>query len=294
MARVLVVEDSPTQARLIQFTLENEGFIVDVAGNGREALDVLARGPADLVATDLDMPEMDGMQLVEEVRRQYPLVPVILMTAQGSEEIAAEALRKGAASYVPKRHVRRDLIATINGVLAAAKLDRRHEILLEALTHTDTGFVLGNDPELLPHLVNHLQEQMVLLKLSDSNGVIRLGVALSEALTNALYHGNLELGSELRQGGGEAHDALARERRLQAPYRDRHIHVSAKLSRTQGVFVVRDEGPGFDPSTVPDPTDPANLEKETGRGLLLIRAFMDDVSHNPTGNEITMVKRRDP
>ena len=56
--------------------------------------------------------------------------------------------------------------------------------------------------------------------------------------------------------------------------------------------MVRDEGLGFDPSLLPDPTDPANLGKVSGRGLLLIQTFMDHVEHNATGNEITMVKRR--
>jgi CheY-like chemotaxis protein/anti-sigma regulatory factor (Ser/Thr protein kinase) len=294
MARVLVVEDSPTQARLIQFMLENDGFTVDLAGHGLQALEALAKAPADLVLTDLEMPEMDGMQLVETIRGKEPSVPVILMTARGSEETAVEALRKGAASYVPKRNLKRDLVETVRHVLAAAQLDRRHEALLETLTSNEASFVLRNDPELLPHLVKHLQQNTALLKLCDDTGLIRLGIALDEALTNALYHGNLELGSELRREGGEAHAALARERRHQPPYRDRRIHVRMKLSRTEGTFGIRDEGPGFDPSTVPDPTDPANLEKETGRGLLLIRTFMDEVTHSARGNEITMTKRRDP
>jgi anti-sigma regulatory factor (Ser/Thr protein kinase) len=55
-------------------------------------------------------------------------------------------------------------------------------------------------------------------------------------------------------------------------------------------FVIRDEGPGFDPHKVPDPTDPENLERESGRGLLLMRSFMDSVAYNPTGNEVTLVK----
>ena len=57
-------------------------------------------------------------------------------------------------------------------------------------------------------------------------------------------------------------------------------------------LIVRDEGPGFDVSSLPDPTDPANLGKSSGRGLLLIRTFMDDVRFNAAGNEITLSKRR--
>jgi CheY-like chemotaxis protein len=71
------------------------------AGNGRDALEKIKSAPPDLVVTDLVMPEMDGLELVKEVRRTYPTIPVILMTAHGSEEIAAAALKAGAASYVP-------------------------------------------------------------------------------------------------------------------------------------------------------------------------------------------------
>ena len=70
------------------------------------------------------------------------------------------------------------------------------------------------------------------------------------------------------------------------------VYVTVRMSRVEAVFMIRDEGPGFDPASLPDPTDPANLERVSGRGLLLIQTFMDKVEHNETGNQITMVKRR--
>jgi anti-sigma regulatory factor (Ser/Thr protein kinase) len=57
-------------------------------------------------------------------------------------------------------------------------------------------------------------------------------------------------------------------------------------------ITICDEGPGFDPSSLPDPTDPENIGKISGRGLLLIRTFMDDVKFNDSGNEITLFKRK--
>jgi anti-sigma regulatory factor (Ser/Thr protein kinase) len=57
-------------------------------------------------------------------------------------------------------------------------------------------------------------------------------------------------------------------------------------------FVVQDEGPGFDPSTLPDPTLPSNVGQTNGRGLFLIRTFMDEVTFNETGNVVTMIKHR--
>ena len=81
------------------------------------------------------------------------------------------------------------------------------------------------------------------------------------------------------------------DRRDRAPYRDRRIHVRARLDPRQATFVIRDEGEGFDPSLIPDPTDPENLENVAGRGILLIRTFMDEVVYNKSGNEVTLVKR---
>ena len=88
-------------------------------------------------------------------------------------------------------------------------------------------------------------------------------------------------------------ERMAEYRRRRPPYRDRRLHVRARLSRREAVYVIRDEGPGFDPSQLPDPTDPSNLDRVSGRGLLLIRTFMDKVHHNKEGNQITMIKRRD-
>jgi anti-sigma regulatory factor (Ser/Thr protein kinase) len=70
------------------------------------------------------------------------------------------------------------------------------------------------------------------------------------------------------------------------------VHVTERITDKAVVYVVRDEGNGFDVSSVPDPTNSQNLLRASGRGLMLIRTFMDEVLFNDTGNEIIMVKRR--
>ena len=61
---------------------------------------------------------------------------------------------------------------------------------------------------------------------------------------------------------------------------------------SEATFTIRDQGPGFDPSSLPDPTAPENVGKVNGRGMFLIRTFMDEVRFNESGNEVTMIKRR--
>jgi len=291
---VLIVDDSVIDRHLAGAIVQKlEGWKASFAGNGAEALQSLKTGLLpDMVLTDMLMPEMDGLELVQAIRNQYPLLPVILMTAHGSEDIAIQALQRGAASYVPKKSLARDLPETMETVFAVARANTRKQQVLESLYRHEIEFVVDNDVQLVPSLVSHLEDSIVTMRLCEPAGLILLGVALHEALTNAIFHGNLELNSTIKEQDEKKFYAMAAERRQQFPYRDRRVHVSTTLTRDNATFVVRDEGPGFDPSLLPDPTDPSNLERVSGRGLLLIQTFMDHVEHNEKGNQITLVKRR--
>ncbi len=294
MATVLVVDDSEFDRTLAGALLEErDGFVVLYAADGREALEVIRAESPDLVLTDMQMPEMNGLQLVETVQREHASVPVILMTAHGSEELAVTALLNGAASYVPKRNLNRDLLPTVENVLKLRRRIRNRPEVLEALAEVRFRYVLPNDVALVMPVVGHCQDQMIQLRLVDEGGLVRVGTALFEALVNAIEHGNLELHSALKEAGErKSYPRLSAQRQKQPPYRDRHVYVTATITHSEAAYEIRDEGPGFDPFRLPDPTDPENLEKASGRGLLLIRSFMDEVTFNSTGNQITMVKRR--
>jgi CheY-like chemotaxis protein/anti-sigma regulatory factor (Ser/Thr protein kinase) len=290
---VLVVDDAAVDRRITGAIIEHSlGWPVDYAEDGASALAAMGRALPRLVLTDLRMPGMDGLELVKAIRTRHAAVPVVLMTAFGNEDIAIQALRDGAASYVPKKSLDSDLAATLEQVVAAAQTERRQQRLLERLATTESHFVLENDRSHIPALVRLVQEHLVRMGLCDQTERIRVGVALEETLLNAIYHGNLEVSSEFRQQGDEPFHRLADERRGQSPYQERTVHFTWKLSRSEAVFVVRNQGPGFDPSTLPDPTDPANLGRVGGRGLLLIRTFMDEVLFAEEGRQITLVKRR--
>jgi CheY-like chemotaxis protein len=294
MTVVLVVDDSAVDRTRAGGLLKKRPDLVPVyASNGREALALIAQQAPDIVLSDLQMPEMDGLELVQEIRRQFPSLPVILMTAHGSEEIAVQALRKGAASYVAKRNLAVELVDTVLSVLEVARADRTQQHILSCLTQTESCFELDNDIGSLGPLIGQLEANLIRMRLIDETGLIRVAVALREALVNAIYHGNLELTSALLEVDELAFAALAERRRCEDPFAKRRVHLTARETRTEVTYVIRDEGHGFDPSTLPNPTDPQNLDRRTGRGLFLIRTFMDEVRHNEACNEITLIKRRD-
>ncbi len=293
MPTILVVDDSATD-RLIAGGLltENGDFDVEYAVDGSDALIKIELHVPDLIVTDMDMPELNGLELVAVVRQAYPVVPIVLMTARGSEELALQALRSGAASYVPKRQLNTELLDTVHQVYSAASEDRGRIRLMRRMTEQQVQFTIENDHELIASLVQYLKDGAAGMGICDEGERVRTGVALQEALTNACLHGNLEVDSTLREVDHRKYYDLARKRMEQSPYSQRRIHVTARYSPEAAEFCIRDEGPGFNRAALPDPTDPTNIERPCGRGLLLMQTFMDEVKYNAAGNEVTMIKRR--
>jgi CheY-like chemotaxis protein/anti-sigma regulatory factor (Ser/Thr protein kinase) len=292
MRTILVVDDSNEVREVAGSCLRDHGMTPVFAENGRDALDILARRRLDAALTDLHMPEMDGLELVERMRRDYSHVPVVLMTSRGSEKDAFEALRAGALSYVPKRELRGSLCDAMRTVVAAVEAGRHRGQTDIEVGSGESNFVLGYEMEAFAALVSHLQANLEQIECCDDTQLFQVSTALGEALNNAIDHGNLELDSAIREESIEVYGRLRQERCLLDPYRNRRVHVTERINPGTVTYIIRDEGRGFDVSSVPDPRNTENLLKASGRGLMLIRTFMDDVSFNDRGNEITMVKRR--
>jgi len=292
-SHILVVDDSPTQLRQIQFLLEREGFVVQSAADGVQATASIEDNMPMLVVTDLQMPEMNGLELVASLKETIPSLPVILTTSQGSEEIASQALKAGAASYVPKRELNDTLIPVLQQVMAVNKAAKSIPKVVKNAIESNITLEVTNDEAQIPDIISRLELPMVELDLFDEGERMQIAMALDEALLNAMIHGNLEVSSELRQSDdGAPYVNMIAKRKKEAPYNERKVTIKLEASNDQVTFTIRDDGPGFDAAALRDPTDPENIERAGGRGLLLINAFMDEVSHNELGNEIRMVKRK--
>jgi len=297
MPQLLVVDDSMVERGLVGGLLEKEpGFEVVYAENGRGALTRLEAGGIDLVVTDLRMPEMNGLELVDQVRRRWPQIPVMLVTAFGSERLASEALLHGAVSYVPKSLLNHQLLPTVMDVLEISRADRTFAPLLDCLTLNEYRFRLPNEVAVIESLVDLMQQVAFGMQLFDKTARVQMGVALEQALLNAMYHGNLELDAEqtnlVRASKVKGREfEWVRNLAQKEPFASRRIDFQATISPEEARFVIRDDGPGFDVSKLPDPEDPGCLNREKGRGLVLIQALMDEVVFSETGSEVRLVKR---
>ncbi|HJN11952.1 MAG TPA: response regulator [Pirellulaceae bacterium] len=291
MPTALVVDDSALDRRLAGQCVEENGLTAVYAENGRIAWEALELIQPDFVLTDLQMPEMDGLELVRKICRHHPRVPVILMTGNGSEEIAVNALKLGATSYVPKQNLRTRLGEALDVVRDAVAAMRSRDSVRELLQASESRFLLGYEPTVARALISHLQDSLARLNFCDQVGLLQISTALGEAITNAIDHGNLELDSAMRDGSCRYRD-LGKQRSMVEPYCNRRVSVTARLTPERALYVVEDEGPGFDPTSLPDPTHPSNLLKSSGRGIMLIRTFMHEVQFNERGNRLTMIRRR--
>ncbi|MEE9404044.1 MAG: ATP-binding protein, partial [Algisphaera sp.] len=252
----------------------------------------------DLVTVELSLASADRGALLKDLaitRAQGP----IMVTAEpdASAQALAAALAHGADGLAVCDGESRKTLESAARLLGERDADATRRRLLAAMTESHCTFEVENDPDLLPALITRLQNSVTMFSVCDSAERARIGVAIEEALSNALYHGNLELDSGLRENGMEAYYALATERRAAPPYCDRKIHVTEMLNANEIKIIIRDEGPGFDTSRL-DPVEEDDADEEaefvipSGRGLMLMQAFMDDVSYNASGNEVTLIKRR--
>lgn len=293
MPSLLVINpNAATQHTLLELLSAQPDWEARSAASMSQGLDLLAAGDFGMVVADLQLVAEDEQANLAALMTGDAYRPVLLTGSDGTVDQVVGALHAGAAGFIHTNRLDNELVDHITRVLNAAKRNKTQARLLECMSSSCSQFELENDPTLLPALLVRFQASAAMFGVCDESDRSRLGMALEEALSNALYHGNLEVSSDLRQESLTRYYDMAADRREQSPYRERRIHITETLTAESATFVIRDEGPGFDTSKVNDEPDPDDLEAVSGRGLMLMKAFMDEVTYNEKGNEVTLVKRR--
>ena len=197
----------------------------------------------------------------EKALRRDDLDSFDLIISELAED-EVRAFKMGAANFLRMPYNRDELREIVEQTLSH-KL--KYVDTLLSHVHEKIEFELPSDLGLMNGVLEYLQERVAklgLIKPERSN----LFVALDEAFVNAVKHGNKNDPSKL-------------------------LKITAELSPKEAAFTVEDEGEGFDIREIPDPCDPANLFRTSGRGVLLIYNIMDEVEYNAQGNRVKMIKR---
>jgi two-component system, NtrC family, response regulator AtoC len=143
--RVLAVDDEPNMRRLLEIMLRQSGYQALLASNGREALDLLRKDGADLVVSDLNMPGMDGLALLQTMRAEGLDTPLIIVTAHGEVTSAVKAMQLGATDYILRPFDLDTLELSMTRALSLTRL-RTENTFLRAEAERGVGDMVGNSP----------------------------------------------------------------------------------------------------------------------------------------------------
>ena len=260
--RILIVDNNDELRVLLEQALGRLGHEVIVSGEREKALRRDDLDSFDLIISDLSEAEVNG-EPISELHRKHLVTP---LGEQNNGPGLIKAFKVGAANYLRMPYNRDELREIVEQTLAQ-KLRYTDDPSLFSHVHEKIEFELPSDLALMNGVLEYLQERVAKL------GLIRpersnLFVALDEAFVNAVKHGNKNDLTKL-------------------------VKITAELSPKEAAFTVEDEGEGFDIREIPNPCDPENLFRTSGRGVLLIYNIMDEVEYNAQGNRVKMIKRPD-
>ena len=261
---ILIVDDDDLICQLLRDLLSRHGLSVIVALDGFEALKALTSETIDVVLTDVNMPGMNGIVLMEEIKKLSPDLPVIIMTGWGTEDIAVKALQGGAFNFCRKPFNVHEIVRIVKKGLESKRLsDKQREVL--PFIELNLSFDIPSDVRYIRSIIWHIYQMSKQLGFPEKEFNLRVKLALDEALCNSIRHGNKE-------------DI------------NKKVKIEVQISPEKLCFKISDEGEGFDVSSLPDPKDPENLNNEGGRGVLLMAYYMDKIEYNEKGTEVILTK----
>ena len=288
-ASLLILDDQADRARALLDRVKSEGWSISISTDADAARLAVDQNPVSLILADAALWNSSG--LGPHISKNHPALPVIVLTGRGETSPAiVQHLHLGAMTYVPRDAGRRRLVETIQSILDITRHNPYRERVRSFLRAAEVELHVGNDPGTVAVVVGYLQRILEDYGLSSQPQRFRVGLALSEAISNAIIHGNLEISSDTRDDDSDEYYSAIERNRAAEPFVSRSVQIVARFSQSSATFVIRDQGKGFDRTQLPDPTDPANLVKASGRGILLMKAYTDLVTWNESGNEVTLVK----
>ena len=136
--RILIVDDEESMRRFLSILLEKEGYQVSLASSGEEALQQLKERSFGLLITDLKMPGMNGVELLEHVTTSDPTLPVVILTAFASDASAVEAMEKGAYQYLEKKAKNDEIVLVVKNALSMRRIQSENQLLKSQIKRTHT------------------------------------------------------------------------------------------------------------------------------------------------------------
>jgi len=292
---IVVVDDEDVIRFTLQKKLARYGYNVITLEKAEDLLYLLKSGEEkiDLIITDVKLRKMDGIELLQRIRQMDEPIPVLIITGHGNVEDAIKALRYGASDFIRKPFDINEIASTVRSILKSKHEKKIFDDFAKFTEYNKVIYKIPVDSKLVNPISYKLTSDLISAGICNNTTAENIAQALNEAISNAMYHGNLEISSEIRDEGGIKEFNREIEARISSgKYSNRFVTIYYELTKDYVNFTVKDDGKGFNYKDLPDPKDPENFFKNSGRGLLIIRIHMDEVEWNEKGNQISMKKIR--
>jgi CheY-like chemotaxis protein len=292
--KILIVEDDFASRTFLKETMESRGHETRVAEDGLEGLNAFKEFQPDLVFSDINMPKMDGLEMLKEIRKEGKNSIIVMSTAYGCEEYAIQAIKLRANNYLRKPIRHNELLPLLNkySLFLENKTSKPGNISWD--TRQNFSLSLTNEVELIPDTVNLLVKATSKALAEHHQFDVRLG--LSELLINSIEYGNLEISSEEKKiAFGEGIKKLEDLRKTQMAKPDfsyRQVKVVYSLSDTLCEWVITDQGKGFDWQNHLKECENSNPLDMECKGIFLSRFHFDTLSYVGNGNVVRVTKLR--
>lgn len=294
---IVVIDDEEQIRFVLEKKLTKAGYKVIALEDAEDFIELSKRGKEniDLVISDIKLKRMDGIELLRYIDSLEHPYPVLLITGHGNLEDAIQALRYGACDFIKKPFDLNEITSSINRILRGKREAQLTENLGQYIINEKRVFEIPVDPGMCSVIAHILTRDLTAAGLCNRSTAGNISLALVEAIDNAMIHGNLEISSDvIEEKGIKGFNSEIEKRKSNKTLGNRKVSISYELDNKFVEYVIEDEGPGFDYSSLPDPRDPENFYKNSGRGLLIIRTLMDEVDWNETGNVIRLRKYKVP
>jgi serine/threonine-protein kinase RsbW len=264
--RILIVDDHDDLSTALKEVFSKTGYFVKTMESRDEAVQLGEKHDYDVVITDLDGDKAFPNETTEEADEadENTCLPTI---EEGESERSFVRAFKICATNFRREDFKEDELKHVFETVLNYKAQFVDKTQLVSHIREKIEFEFPSAISLMHSILDYLMkrvEKVGVINPESSN----LFIALDEAFVNAVKHGN-------------KFDA------------DKVVRVSAEVSPTEARFTIEDEGEGFDVQSIPDPRNPENLFKSSGRGVLFIYNIMDEVKYNERGNRLTMIKKSD-
>lgn len=285
--KILIVDDNLDLLDYLKDFFMIYNYEVILAETGNEGIDKFREFLPDIVISDMRLPDKNGNIVVKEIKDIDKNVPIIIITGYSDHQLILSAMKNGAVDLLKKPFKPNDLKYLINKI---ETLFRKIKVKLSAsfVQWEKRHIIIKNDINIIRSVVDFIFSNLDYI--SEDASFMKIG--LQELLINAIEHGNLDISNmekqELLDRGD--YNRVLKERMQQPEFREKFVDIKIFSTPEYLKITLEDMGKGFDPSQIPDPENPENFLKESGKGILMAIHAFDKVEYNAVGNGVTLIK----